>query len=93
MSEDGQHALIAGADSRLPTNSSGPSTSLTVGKAATLALGVVALGFLITGALALGRLSLARPLLRLEPPRQMRRSAPPTRIAVAWVRMIWTDRA
>jgi len=93
VSEDGQHALIAGADSGLPTISSAPSTSLTVGKAATMALGAVALGSLITGALALGRLSLARPLLRLEPPRQMRRSAPPTRIALAWVRVIWTDEA
>jgi hypothetical protein len=93
MSGDGQHALIAGADSRLPTSRSRPSTSLTVGKAATLALGAVALGSLITGALALGPLSLARPLLRLEPPRPMRRSAPRTRIAVAWVRVIWTDQA
>src|SRR4051794_34909299 len=51
------------------------------------------LGSLITGAIAFGRLSLARPVLRLEPPRQMRRSAPPTRIALAWVRVIWTDEA
>jgi len=91
MSEDGQHALIAGADSRLPAVSSAPSTSLTVGKAATMALGAVALGSLITGALALGRLSHTRPLLRLEPSRQMRRSASPTRMTVAWVSVIWTD--
>jgi hypothetical protein len=93
MSADGQHALITAADSELSTNITSPSTSLTVGKAATLALGAVALGSLITGVLALGRLSHIRPLLRLEPPRQTRRSVPPTRIAVAWVSVIWTDRA
>jgi hypothetical protein len=91
MNDEGKQSLISVRESRPPAGHSDSPTSLTLRGAGTLALGAVAFGTLMTGALALGRLALVRPLLRHEPPRRERRRSPSTEIAVAWVRVTWTD--
>src|SRR4051794_8286397 len=91
MSNDGKQALISAGESRPPAGPSDRPESLTLRGAGTLALGAVAFGTLMTGALALGRLALVRPLLRHEPPRRGQRRSPSTGIAVAWVRVTWTE--